>query len=238
MNKGWGVVTLDDIPAGSFICTYSAELLDDADQYGDSDMYYADLDYITVNEEHKRAIDSDDERSDEGVDLGSDDEEVPKNAESKKRRLTPDESDDSEASIVVDDENEYLPHGVRQSGNSRYPKRNQQARSDSAKRAAEPRVSFKKIHSILNESHDYTLDARMQGNVGRFFNHSCDPNAFVQNVFIESHDLRFPTVAFFASRTIKALDEITWNYNYKMGSIEGRVIECHCGAPNCRGRIL
>jgi len=28
--------------------------------------------------------------------------------------------------------------------------------------------------------------------------HSCDPNVFVQNVFVDTHDLRFPWVAFFA----------------------------------------
>ena len=34
------------------------------------------------------------------------------------------------------------------------------------------------------------MDANSQGNIGRYFNHSCDPNIFVQNVFIDSHDLR------------------------------------------------
>lgn len=30
--------------------------------------------------------------------------------------------------------------------------------------------------------------------------HSCIPNLFVQNVFVDTHDLRFPWVAFFASK--------------------------------------
>lgn len=30
--------------------------------------------------------------------------------------------------------------------------------------------------------------------------HSCSPNLFVQNVFVDTHDLRFPWVAFFASK--------------------------------------
>ena len=30
--------------------------------------------------------------------------------------------------------------------------------------------------------------------------HSCGPNMFVQNVFIDTHDLRFPWVAFFAKK--------------------------------------
>ena len=32
--------------------------------------------------------------------------------------------------------------------------------------------------------------------------HSCSPNMFVQNVFIDTHDLRFPWVAFFAKRLV------------------------------------
>ena len=33
--------------------------------------------------------------------------------------------------------------------------------------------------------------------------HSCRPNLFVQNVFVDSHDLRFPWVAFFAAQWVK-----------------------------------
>ena len=176
--KGWGIITLDDIPAGAFVCTYAAELLDDADQYRDDDMYFSDLDYITVNEGLKQL--DEDERSDEGLSV-----------------------DGSESEAEADD-----------------------------------KVKYKSLHTILNEKDDYTLDARVEGNVGRFLNHSCDPNTFVQNVFIETHDLRLPEIAFFARRTIKSGDEITWNYNYKAGSIPWREIYCRCGAPNCAGRIL
>ena len=35
-------------------------------------------------------------------------------------------------------------------------------------------------------------------NISNFFQHSCSPNVFVQNVFVDTHDLRFPWVAFFA----------------------------------------
>ncbi len=31
----------------------------------------------------------------------------------------------------------------------------------------------------------YTLDAKLIGNVGRYFNHSCSPNIAVQNVFVD-----------------------------------------------------
>lgn len=68
--------------------------------------------------------------------------------------------------------------------------------------------------------------------------HSCSPNLFSQTVFVDTHDLRFPWLSFFAAYDIKAGTELTWDYNYAIGSIEGRQIECKCGAPECRKRLL
>uniref|UniRef100_A0A8C2FPG5 [histone H3]-lysine(4) N-trimethyltransferase n=1 Tax=Cyprinus carpio TaxID=7962 RepID=A0A8C2FPG5_CYPCA len=84
----------------------------------------------------------------------------------------------------------------------------------------------------------YIIDARQEGNLGRFINHSCSPNLFVQNVFVDTHDLRFPWVAFFASKRIKAGAELTWDYNYEVGSVEGKVLLCCCGSLRCTGRLL
>ncbi|KPI96426.1 Histone-lysine N-methyltransferase eggless [Papilio xuthus] len=84
----------------------------------------------------------------------------------------------------------------------------------------------------------YIMDAKVQGNIGRYLNHSCCPNVFVQNVFVDTHDPRFPWVAFFASTHIRAGVELTWNYNYDVGSVPGKVLYCYCGADNCRGRLL
>lgn len=80
----------------------------------------------------------------------------------------------------------------------------------------------------------YIIDAKLEGNLGRYLNvrnrlfncciwltslsflmwcvllllstlqHSCSPNLFVQNVFVDTHDLRFPWVAFFASKWVWA----------------------------------
>ena len=55
---------------------------------------------------------------------------------------------------------------------------------------------------------EYVIDAKFVGNIGRWFNHSCSPNIFVQNVFTDSHDLKFPTIALFSSQTIKAGEEL------------------------------
>ncbi|XP_060249092.1 histone-lysine N-methyltransferase SETDB1 isoform X1 [Meriones unguiculatus] len=84
----------------------------------------------------------------------------------------------------------------------------------------------------------YIIDAKLEGNLGRYLNHSCSPNLFVQNVFVDTHDLRFPWVAFFASKRIRAGTELTWDYNYDVGSVEGKELLCCCKANKCRGRLL
>lgn len=68
--------------------------------------------------------------------------------------------------------------------------------------------------------------------------HSCQPNVFVQNVFVDTHDVRFPWVAFFALTYIKAGTELTWDYNYDIGSVPGKVLYCYCNNADCRGRLL
>ena len=50
----------------------------------------------------------------------------------------------------------------------------------------------KSVRDLFGPDHTgpFVMDANTQGNVGRYFNHSCNPNIFPQNVFINSHDLR------------------------------------------------
>ncbi|XP_050358370.1 histone-lysine N-methyltransferase eggless isoform X2 [Nymphalis io] len=98
---------------------------------------------------------------------------------------------------------------------------------------------YRSVRRLFGEDEAcYIMDAKVQGNIGRYLNHSCSPNVFVQNVFVDTHDPRFPWVAFFALSHIKAGTELTWNYNYDVGSVPGKVLYCHCGASNCRGRLL
>ncbi|XP_063236044.1 histone-lysine N-methyltransferase SETDB1-B isoform X2 [Bacillus rossius redtenbacheri] len=88
------------------------------------------------------------------------------------------------------------------------------------------------------DSFCYVMDAKITGNIGRYINHSCSPNVFVQNVFVDTHDLRFPWVAFFAINHIRAGSELTWDYNYDIGSVPGKELTCLCGSKDCRGRLL
>ena len=70
------------------------------------------------------------------------------------------------------------------------------------------------------------------------FQHSCKPNLFAQNVFVDTHDMRFPWVAFFARDYIPSGTELAWDYSYQIGSVPGKVLYCYCGAAECRGRLL
>jgi len=84
----------------------------------------------------------------------------------------------------------------------------------------------------------YIMDAKSIGNIGRYLNHSCNPNVFVQNVFVDTHDLRFPWIAFFTSTFVRAGGELCWDYNYEVGSIPGKELYCSCGSEYCRGKLL
>ncbi|XP_072537024.1 histone-lysine N-methyltransferase SUV39H1-A [Salminus brasiliensis] len=101
----------------------------------------------------------------------------------------------------------------------------------------------------------YTVDAAHCGNISHFVNHSCDPNLQVYNVFIDNLDERLPRIAFFATRAIKAGEELTFDYkmtiddldaestkmdaNFSLAGMQDTPIkrvrmECKCGAQNCR----
>ncbi|KAG7315724.1 hypothetical protein KOW79_020590 [Hemibagrus wyckioides] len=84
----------------------------------------------------------------------------------------------------------------------------------------------------------YYLDASKEGNVARFMNHSCNPNLFVQNVFVDTHDPKFPVIAFFTSKPIRAGTELTWNYSYKTGSDPEHEVPCLCGSTDCQAVII
>uniref|UniRef100_A0A1I7SU76 Histone-lysine N-methyltransferase n=1 Tax=Bursaphelenchus xylophilus TaxID=6326 RepID=A0A1I7SU76_BURXY len=108
------------------------------------------------------------------------------------------------------------------------------------KRGRSPVITDEKtlLHHLFGESRLFVVDAQERGNLGRFFNHSCDPNMEVQMVFSDTHDIRLPMIAFFTSCDVEAGTELCWNYGYVAGSVPGKVIECSCGSVNCIGRIL
>ena len=93
-----------------------------------------------------------------------------------------------------------------------------------------------------NDSHTFlfivdskiVIDAGVDGNDARFFNHSCDPNCEStvekRRVFIE------------AIRDIEPGTELTYDYQIHREDDDpeniDEVFACRCGFPNCRGTML
>jgi len=89
------------------------------------------------------------------------------------------------------------------------------------------------------------VDATYVGNVGRFINHSCEPNLFVQPVRVENE---VPHVALFALSDIPMYTELTYDYaggantmvecdrSCTRGSCESKMTRkpCLCGFSHCR----
>lgn len=96
--------------------------------------------------------------------------------------------------------------------------------------------------SLTMKDEDFTIDAAEYGNIGRFINHSCSPNLYTQNVLWDHDDKRVPHIMFFAAENISPLQELTYDYNYKIDHVHDvngkvKVKYCHCGSPQCRGRL-
>uniref|UniRef100_A0A673WFE7 Euchromatic histone-lysine N-methyltransferase 1b n=1 Tax=Salmo trutta TaxID=8032 RepID=A0A673WFE7_SALTR len=80
----------------------------------------------------------------------------------------------------------------------------------------------------------YCIDARFYGNISRFINHMCEPNLFPCRVFTAHQDLRFPHIAFFTCETIKAGEELGFDYGDHFWDIKGKHFSCECGSPKCK----
>lgn len=75
------------------------------------------------------------------------------------------------------------------------------------------------------------VDATKRGNLGRFCNHSCNPNCYVDK-WVVGNKLR---MGIFAERRIKAGEELVFNYNVDRYGADPQ--PCYCGEPNCTGFI-
>lgn len=80
----------------------------------------------------------------------------------------------------------------------------------------------------------HCIDSRLFGNIGRFLNHLCEPNLLTVKVFTMHQDLRFPRIAFFSSRPIKAGDQIGFDYGDHYWRVKSKYFSCQCGSPKCR----
>lgn len=75
------------------------------------------------------------------------------------------------------------------------------------------------------------VDATKKGNLGRFCNHSCSPNCYVDK-WVVGDKLR---MGIFAERNIQAGEELVFNYNVDRYGADPQ--PCYCGEANCTGYI-
>ncbi|XP_035986192.1 histone-lysine N-methyltransferase SUV39H1 isoform X2 [Fundulus heteroclitus] len=101
----------------------------------------------------------------------------------------------------------------------------------------------------------YTVDAAHLGNISHFVNHSCNPNLQVFNVFVDNIDERLPRIALFSTRSIRAGEELTFDYKMQIDPVDTEStkmdssfslaglpaspkkrirVECRCGSESCR----
>ena len=73
----------------------------------------------------------------------------------------------------------------------------------------------------------------MAGNIARFMNHSCSPNCYSRIVEV-GKGLNDKHIVVFALRDLQVGEELQYDYQFALG---GEKIACHCGAPNCWGRM-
>lgn len=79
------------------------------------------------------------------------------------------------------------------------------------------------------------IDPRYKGNIGRFINHSCNPNLCVVPVRVNN---MIPRVCLFASRDILAGEEVTYDYGQNnCDKVKASIILCKCESENCRGYL-
>ncbi|NWV02371.1 SETMR methyltransferase, partial [Ptilonorhynchus violaceus] len=87
------------------------------------------------------------------------------------------------------------------------------------------------------------VDPTRVGNVGRFLNHSCEPNLFMVPVRVDS---MVPKLALFAATDIPAGEELSYDYSGRFHNLPGTSREhqpleeenrlrkpCYCGSPTC-----
>ncbi|KAF2397074.1 hypothetical protein EJ06DRAFT_482495 [Trichodelitschia bisporula] len=78
---------------------------------------------------------------------------------------------------------------------------------------------------------DEFIDATRKGNLGRFCNHSCSPNCYVDKWVVGNKQ----RMGIFALREIIPGEELVFDYNVDRYGADPQ--PCYCGEPNCTGFI-
>ncbi|WCJ38202.1 Histone-lysine N-methyltransferase SUVR4 [Euphorbia peplus] len=93
------------------------------------------------------------------------------------------------------------------------------------------------LKGVLKDEEALCLDATFYGNVARFINHRClDANLIEIPVKIDTPDNHYYHLAFFTTREVDALEELTWDYGIDFDDNDQpiEVFRCLCGSKFCR----
>lgn len=98
------------------------------------------------------------------------------------------------------------------------------------KKVADKRERFYRENGILSVYlfkifDDMIVDATLKGNLARFINHSCSPNAIARI----SHDRIF----IYSTKEISKGEEITFYYNFSTDEHDDTRLPCYCGHDIC-----
>lgn len=220
--KGWGVITKYDIPAGTFISTYSAKMYtsNEADEVGKKygDTFLCDLDYIEVAEKYKgelqgNAIESAYEsgsESDNPVEVAP--TPVPQSTARSRTPTEPAATSENQRNLrqrnrsglrstdKLSKKTSYTEHTFSLDDTAKSVPKDQtlpDLTQDVTACISKTRKWYldqedREIEEITDDLVDkFVLDAMSHGNVGRFFNHSCDPNMQILNTFTYGGGLVF-----------------------------------------------
>lgn len=162
-TKGWAVRPLYDVPAGSFICVYVGQVLndqvanEDGKNYGDE--YLAELDYIEVVETYKEGYEAD----------------VVEPEEYSTSRAS--KNDDPDYMVVDDDDDDdYDPNRGKKKQGKRQEASDEEVATRRPQRfnpKIEPPIKQvrKKTRELFGDDETcYIMDAKTVGNIGRYLN--------------------------------------------------------------------
>ena len=85
----------------------------------------------------------------------------------------------------------------------------------------------------LDDKNHLFINASKYGGIARYMNHSCDPNCKLEHWIVGE----VSRAAFFATKDIECLEELTFNYDWKNLDNQALATQCHCQSKNCKGTI-
>lgn len=106
------------------------------------------------------------------------------------------------------------------------------SRGDSLPRAS---LLLHMDESLMGMIHQGTLSPFLSGCLSLVLILSPSFSSFLEQ---SPHPSHVDFFLFLLPRRIRAGTELTWDYNYEVGSVEGKELLCCCGAIDCRGRLL